>query len=203
MKWLKRTSIIIGALIIIGIIANVVTGNILNDRVTIAHESGSQKGYAQGYVVGYQEGTTVGYQEGSEAGYQEGSTIGYEKGQQEGYNSGYKAGFEEEIGTDYLVRNLTYSEVQEILAQDKTHSAWEINNNAEARGIRAAYVIVHIADGGAYSTVGFETVDKGPIFIEPSLHKEVKLEIGKRYFDLNGYSPPDYDDTITKITIVW
>jgi len=189
MKRLKIISIVIGGLIAISIIASVVITNALNNRITAAHERGSQEGYAQGYVVGYQEGTAV----------------GYEKGKEEGYNSGYKAGFQEGVGTGYLVRNPTYNEVQEILAQEKTTSAWEINNNAEAKGIRAAFVFVYIATGGAYRIVGFETVDKGLIFIDqwPTGPKEVKLEIGKRYSALIGYMPPDYDDTITKITIIW
>jgi len=206
-KWLKRISIVIGVLIAISITANVVMSNILNDRVIAAHESGSQEGYAQGYVVGNQEGTTVGYQEGGRAGYQAGSTTGYEKGGEEGYNSGYKAGFEEGVGAGYIVRNPTYNEVQEILTDGEATSAWELNNHAEAKGFRAAYVqyktIYSATKGEVYELVAFETIDKGLIFVEPSSHKEVKLEVGKHYSGLNELSPPDYDDTITKIRIIW
>jgi len=207
MKWLKRISIVVGALIVISIIASIVTTNILNNRITVAHESGNQEGYAQGYVVGHQEGSTVGYQEGNKAGYQAGSKVSYQEGEEEGYNSGYKIGFDDGIGTGYIVRNPTYKEVQEILAEDATHSAWKINNNAEAEGIRAAYVEYEtphiIAEGRVYLLVAFDTVDKGLIFVKPSSHKEVKVEIGKRYSELNRLSLPDYDDTITKITIIW
>jgi len=195
MKWLKRISIIVAALIVISIVGSIVTTNILNNKVTTAQESGSQEGQAQGYVAGYQQGAAVGYQEGSKA--------GYPKGKEEGYNSGYTTGFGEGIGTGYLVRNPTYDEVQEILAEDVTWDTLEIINNAEAQGIRAAFVYIDLASGDVYWGIAFETVDKGLIFIEPSSHKEVKIETGKRYSELNGLSPPDYDDTITKITIIW
>jgi len=207
MKWLARIGIALGALIVINISVNVVITYILTNKVTTAYESGIQEGRAQGYVVGYQEGITVGYQKGSKTGYQAGSMVNNEKGREEGYSSGYKAGFEEAIGTGYLVRNPTYDEVQEFLADEETTSAWEINNNAEARGTRAAHVTyetVYIAaKGKSYELVAFVTIDKGLIFVEPSSHKEVKLKIGKRYSELNGYSLPDYDDTITKIRVIW
>jgi len=206
MKRLKIISIVIGGLIVIGFIASVVMTNALNNRITAAQESGRQEGSAQGYVVGYQDGTIVGYQEGSEVGYQEGSTAGYEKGREEGYNYGYEAGFDQGVGTGYPLRNPTYSEMQQILAQEETTSAGEINNDAEAKGIRAAYVCVKIAAGREYTILGFETVDKGLILIDPQWPtgpKEVRLEIGKRYSQLVGYLTPAYDDTITEIIIIW
>jgi len=207
MKWLARIGIALGVLIVINISVNVVITYILTNKVITAYESGIQEGRAQGYVVGYQEGITVGYQKGSKTGYQAGSMVNNEKGREEGYSSGYKAGFEEAIGTGYLVRNPTYDEVQEFLADEETTSAWEINNNAEAQSIRAAHVAYETAytatKGKHYELVAFATIDRGLIFVEPPSHKEVKLKIGKRYSELNGYSLPDYDDTITKIRIIW
>ena len=79
----------------------------------------------------------------------------------------------------------------------------EVNNFTEANGIRTAYVRVGIAAGGSYRIVAFETVDRGFIFIRPRSHEEIKVEVGKSYSELNGFSPPAYDDTITKITIAW
>jgi len=79
----------------------------------------------------------------------------------------------------------------------------EVNNFTEANGIRTAYVRVGIAAGGNYRIVAFETVDKGFIFIRPRSHEEIKVEVDKSYSALNGFPTPDYDDTITKITIVW
>ncbi len=202
MKWLGRIGIALGALIVINITVNVIITYILTNKVTAAYESGIQEGYAQGYVVGYQEGATVGYQKGSKAGYQAGSEEDYSNGYSE-----YKADFEEAVGTGYLVRNPTYNEMQEFLANEEMTSVWKINNNAEAHGIRAAYVAyetVYIATKGKhYELVAFMTVDEGLIFVEPSSHKEIKLKVGKRYSELNGHPLPDYDDTITKIRTIW
>lgn len=199
MKWLKILGIVIVVLIIILISVTIVVENKITDASERGYSEGQTKGYEVGYEVGREEGQVQGY----EIGYQEGSQAGYQEGKEKGYDSGYKTGFDKRIGTDYLVRNPTYSEVQEILAKDKTYSAEEININAEAKGIRAAYVWVGIAATGSYRIVAFETIDKGLIFIDPQLHKEVKVEIGKRYSELIGLSLPDWDDTITKITIIW
>ena len=135
------------------------------------------------------------------------------------------------MGASYLVRNSTYDEVQQILAEGGTGSVWQINNYFEDRGIRAGYVRVRLAAwyppyyrigskagaGGTVFTppltradwtpyrywVAFETVDRGLIFIQPWSGREVKLETGQRYSELTGFPPPHYDDTIVEIIIVW
>ena len=178
MKWLERIGIALGALIVINITVNVVITYILTNKVTTAYESVIQEGYAQGYVVGYQEGATVGYQKESEAGYQMGSEENYSNGYSE-----YKAASEETVDTGYLIRNPTYNELQEFLANEERTSVWGINNNAEAYGIRAAYIAyetVYIAAKGKhYELVAFTTVDEGLIFIEPQ--PEMELVIGRPY----------------------
>lgn len=230
MKWVKGTSIALAGFIIIVTGAYILLSQNLDNRVADAHGRGSEEGHARGYTVGYQEGGSAGYRDGNMVGYQEGSTVGYEEGRKEGYNTGYTTGFEEGIGTDYLVFNPTYDEMQEILAESETGSARGINDNADSKGIRAAYVRIRIAtwypphriaskSGGEglvlaqpftradwspyYYWVAFETVDKGLIFIQPWSGKEVELEVGKRYSELNGFYSPDYDDTIVEIIIVW
>jgi len=165
---------ILGIVIGVLIIILISVTIVAENKITDAGERGFSEGYAQGYVAGY--------------------------------------GFEEEISADYLVRNPTYDQVQEILAEDETHCAYEINNYAETKGIRAALVTVstvQIRDiklmrPWSVILVAFETVDKGLIFIEPGSHKEVKVEIGKRFSELNRwFRLLPGDDTITKITIVW
>ena len=99
--------------------------------------------------------------------------------------------------------NPTYDEVKQFLAEEKATSAWEVNNNAEANGIRAAFVYIDLASGWGYWKVAFETIDNGLIFIDPVSHKEINVEIGKRYCEINGFFPPACDDTITKVTIAW
>lgn len=194
MKGLIRTSLIIAVLIVLGGGTSAVIAINLVNRLATAHESGFEEGYAQGYEEGFQEGSRVGYQEGSKIGY------AWAKGKD--YDSGREAGF-------YFVYNPTYDELQQILAESEASSAWEIHDYAEANGIRVAYVRAQIARQAAkgrvwvYQLVAFETVDKGFVVIEPWSYREVKVEIGQRYSELNGRPPRAYHDTITKITIIW
>ncbi len=193
MKGLITTSLILAALIVAGIITSIIIPNNLSNRVAATHEPGFEEGRTQGYETGFREG--------SKAGFQKGSKIGYAMSQDKDI-SDFREGF-------YFTYNPTYDEVQAILAESKKTSAMEINYFAEANGIRTAYVRCQIARKTAermvyvYHLVAFETVDKGLIIIEPRSHKEVKVEVGKSYSELNGFPTPPYDDTITKIAIVW
>jgi len=193
MKGLIKTSIIVAVLIVVGIITSIIITSNLSNRVAATHEHGFEEGHTQGYEAGFREG--------GRAGYQEGSKIGYEMSQDKDI-SDLGEGF-------YFTYNPTYDEVQAILAESKKTTATEINYYAEANGIRTAYVRCQIARKAAegmvcvYHLVAFETVDRGFIIIEPRLYKEVKVEVGKRYSELNGFPTPPYDDTITKITIIW
>ncbi len=196
MKGLIKTSIIIAALIGVGIVTSILITNNLSNRLAAAYEHGFEEGRAQGYEVGFREG--------SKAGYQEGSKIGYERAKEgyDSYNSDEETGF-------YFTYNPTYDELREVLAESKETSATEISNFAEANGIRTAYVRCQIARKATertvyiYHLVAFDTVDNGLIIIRPRSHEEVKVEVGKSYSELNGFPTPPYDDTITKITIVW
>ena len=196
MKGLIKTSIIIAALIGVGIVTSIIITSNLSNRLAAAYEHGFEEGRAQGYEVGFREGSKAGYQEGSKIGYER-SREGYDS-----YNSDYGTGF-------YFTYNPTYDEVREILAESKKTSAMAINYYAEANSIRTAYVRCQIARKTTermvhiYHLVAFETVDNGFIIIRPRSHEEVKVEVGKSYSELNGFPTPPYDDTITKITIVW
>ncbi len=194
MKGLFITISIIAALIVVGVgISALITIDLMGD-VVAAHERGLEEGQVQGYEEGFQEGSRVGYQEGSK--------IGYEKGNKGDDGSSGGTGF-------YFLYNPTYDEMREILADGEKGSARELHDYAGGNGIRAAYVRCQIAYEAAkgmvhlYQLVAFETVDKGLTIIEPRSHREVKIELGKRYSELNGFPTRAYDDTITKITIVW
>jgi len=196
MKGLIETSLIIAALIGVGVVTSIIITSNLSNRVAAARERGFEEGRTQGYGAGFYEG--------SKAGYQEGSKVGYERGR-EGYDS-YSS--DEETGF-YFTYNPTYNEVQAILTESNRTSAMEINYYAEANGIRTAYVRCQIARKTTermihiYHLVAFDTVDRGFIIIRPRSHEEIKVEVGKSYSELNGFPTPPYDDTITKITIVW
>ena len=194
MKGLVQPTIIIAALIAAGFITSIIVTSNLNNRLAAAHERGFEEGLTRGYQLGFQKG--------SEAGYQEGSQVGYQKANWIDYHSRDGAGF-------YFVYNPTYNELLEILATVKQGTAQEVHDYTTANGLRVAYVrcqIAREADEGMvyiYQLVAFETVDKGLTIIEPWSHREVKLEVGKSYSELNGLPTRPYDDTITKVTIVW
>jgi len=194
MKGLIQAFSIIAVLIIAGVVTGIVITTNLDNRLAAAHQRGFEEGHSQGYLLGFQEGSEVGYQEGSQ--------IGYQKSNRRDYDSSYRTGF-------YFIYNPTYDELQEILADAKTGSAQEMHDYATANGLRVAYVRCQIARKAAegmvyiYQLVAFETVDKGLTIIEPWSHREVEVEAGKRYSELNGLPTRPYDDTITKMTIVW
>lgn len=112
-------------------------------------------------------------------------------------------------------RDPTYGEVIQFLKEDLTnyekynidayncrdYSA-DVIRNAEARGIRAAYVSIRLRQG-SHAVVGFDTVDKGLLFFEPQTDKEVVLPVGESYLGANAYKPkPGQDDTITRVTVI-
>ena len=171
----------------------------------IGYGEGKEDGYNQGYAEGNKEGDEIGYAAGEEEGGNTGDREGYTAGKEEGYTNGYITGLEKVIGTDYLVRNPTYSEVLKILDQLKATSALQINNDCESEGIRTGYVRANIAEGSGrgVDSVAFETVDRGLIIIWPPTLEEWEPQVGKRVSWFLGTSSPDYDDTIVRITITW
>ena len=51
--------------------------------------------------------------------------------------------------------------------------------------------------------LAFETTDKGLIYIEPQDDREVKVEVGVKYWEDNGYGKTDWDDTIKEVVVSW
>lgn|GEM_PF-602776 len=115
-----------------------------------------------------------------------------------------------------LYRDPTYRELMKFLKEDTTdekeyiegkytceHFAADLNNNAERRGIRCAFVILHFKSGHAHVIVAFKTIDKGIVYVEPQTDDLVKVGIGVRYFRDNGFEYPGFDDTIVEIVVVW
>jgi hypothetical protein len=190
------TTVILAAVVVICFTSSIIVSNILDNRKVTAHEQGFWEGSIQGYEVGFKEGSKAGYQEGSKA--------GYEKAEEENPNSDsdYGVGF-------HFTYNPTYNEVREILAESIETTAMEVNNYAETNGLRTAYVRCQIAREAPersvfiYNVVAFVTADNEFIFIRPRTYEKIRVEVGKSYSELNGFPKPDYDDTITKITIFW
>lgn len=112
------------------------------------------------------------------------------------------------------LRNPTYDELVKFLAKNQvSHRAWipgkyvcvdfaaDINNDAEDAGFRSAYVWIiegYGSNGSKWGHLlnGFQTVDKGLIFIEPQTDAYVDVKIGGRYY-------PYIQDTIKEIIIIW
>jgi len=176
-------------------------GGIYSDKIEAAYEDNYNNGYAQTYDVGYQEAY-------SEA---------YDKGYDKGYEIGVGTGSKEEVATRVELHNPTHKEMREFLAGDETDSnpyvvgeyncsdfATQLNNNAEANGIRAAYVRIRSKKWG-HSLVAFETVDRGLIFIEPQSDREAKLVTGESFpwYSVGAISPLGYFDLIVEIQIIW
>ena len=176
-------------------------GGIYSDKIEAAYEDRYDNGYTQTYDVGYQEA------------YSEAHDKGYDKG----YEIGLGTGSTEGVATRVELYNPTYKEMREFLASDETDSrsfvtgefvcsdfAAQLNNNAEANGIRAAYVRIRSKEWG-HAVVAFETVDRGLIFIEPQSDREVELVIGESFpwYLVGAISPIGYHDPVVEIQIIW
>jgi hypothetical protein len=140
--------------------------------------------------------------EGSIAGYQDGSKLGYQTSNRRINDSG-------DMQNIFFIYNPTYAEVQKILSDDKLASMQAVMDYTVFNAIRAAFVRCQTVPNEPkgktylYELVGFETVDRGFVIIDPEIHKEVTVEKGVSYSELNGLPVSAYDDTIDKITIVW
>ncbi|UCH43432.1 MAG: hypothetical protein JSW16_02510 [Dehalococcoidales bacterium] len=185
---------IVIVLIGFGFLASINIYRDLNNQMAISYAEGLEEGRAQGYLAGKQDGSRTGYQEGSRIGYQEGQDgdtgIIYEEG-------------------EYFIHNPFYDELPGIWERAEATTAKGIHEYAEANGIRVAYVRCQIArkahEGMVYiiQLVAFETVDNGLVIIEPRSGKEVKVAVGESYSGLNNFPARPYDDTVTKISVVW
>ena len=171
---------------------------------------------ALSYIYGKGKGYHAGYEVGQETSYSQ----GYSQGKDEGYRIGYKAGSESNLGDStsigYDLINPSYQEMKAFLAQDITNSktyikdkyvcsdfSAEVNNNAEAQGIRCAIVDMFYPEGYGHTIVAFETTDRGLIFVEPQYDDEVVLIVGKSYSQVNNYIRPPHDDTVRRFLIMW
>jgi len=127
-------------------------------------------------------------------------------------------------GNKYQLHDPTYREVANFIASDTTNEipydnetfdcedySQLINNNAESRGMRCAYVVLYFYDTNAgHAIIGFDTVDRGMVYVEPQSDERVEnLEVGNDYWTdcivpKDGYYYEDApNDTIKEILIFW
>ena len=91
------------------------------------------------------------------------------------------------------IKNPTFQEVRDFVLKDPTsrngfvfnqyecrHFATEVNNNAEAAGLRCAIVLL-CYKRGQHSVIAFDTTDRGLIYIEPQTDAAIQPEIDGKY----------------------
>lgn len=127
-------------------------------------------------------------------------------------------------GDKYQLHDPTYYEVSRFIASDTTDEipynnetfdcedfCHQINNNAENRGIRCAYVVLYFYDTNTgHAIIGFNTIDREMVYVEPQSDEWVEnLEVGNDYWTdcvvpKGGYYYEDApNDTIKEILIFW
>jgi multidrug efflux pump subunit AcrA (membrane-fusion protein) len=125
-------------------------------------------------------------------------------------------------GYGYILKDPTYQSLVSFLARDKTsEKTYDVNNyncvnfsadvkvNAAKEYIRSAYVAVDFPGSTGHSLLAFDTTDRGIIYIEPQSDEEVRLEVGKPFYECiipragYYYKQPADDDTIERFVVVW
>lgn len=90
-------------------------------------------------------------------------------------------------------KNPTFKAVRDFILKDTTnrntfiagkyecrHFATDVNNNAEAAGIKAAFVLLCYTNG-QHAVIGFKTTDRGMIYIEPQTDAAIQPVVGGYY----------------------
>ncbi len=217
MKWIKRVFISMGILVLVGAGSFV----LYNVAYAIGDAAGYDNGYSAGQKIGYSSGEQDGYDEGYVSGKQEGYDEGYDLGKADGYEDGYAEGIEAGAGHGYTLRDPTYKETVAFLRGDRTdknkyvedsyvcsHFARDVCNNAEAEGLRCAFVSLIYPEGG-HALIAFDTIDKGLVYFDAITDERVKPVVGKRYYKCIEpragyyYVKPPFDDTIMDILVIW
>jgi len=92
-----------------------------------------------------------------------------------------------------VLKNPTFEELRDFILSDPTsrnqfvlnkyecrHFATEVGNNAEAEGLRSAFVLLCF-ERGQHAVVAFDTTDMGLVYIEPQTDARIHPEVGGRY----------------------
>jgi len=92
-----------------------------------------------------------------------------------------------------VLKNPTFQELKDFILKDPTsrnefvlnqyecrHFATEVGNNAEAEGLRCAFVLLCF-ERGQHGVVAFDTTDRGLVYIEPQTDARIHPEVGGKY----------------------
>lgn len=112
----------------------------------------------------------------------------------------------------------TYDEALSFIFNDRTnentynsityncvHFSTDVNNNAEKKGIRCAFVELILTNNYPHAIVAFNTTDKGLVFFEPQLDEKAEIEIGKDYWQdcLENSTSLVEGNLIVSYTLYW
>ena len=111
------------------------------------------------------------------------------------------------------LKDPTYEEAKEFIRKDTTNeimpgnldkATYTVIQNARKQGLNSYLTIAKLkgAQGTTWSFyfVGFNTVDRGWVYFVATSDFEAKLEVGKKYYQINNLLPrTDIDDTILSI----
>jgi len=91
------------------------------------------------------------------------------------------------------VKNPTFQELKDFILRDPAsrnqfvlnqyecrHFATEVDNNAEAAGLRCGFVLLCF-DRGQHAVVAFDTTDRGLVYIEPQTDAAIEPKVGGKY----------------------
>jgi len=108
-------------------------------------------------------------------------------------NQDISSGNSTSVNATEELRNPTFKEMKEFILKDTTshnqfisnkyecrHFATDVNNNADAAGLRCAFVLLCYANG-QHAVVAFETTDRGLIYIEPQTDAAIQPKVGGMY----------------------
>ena len=92
-----------------------------------------------------------------------------------------------------VLKNPTFRELRDFIIKDPTsrndfvlnqyecrHFATDVDNNAEADGLRCGFVLLCF-ERGQHAVVAFDTTDRGLVYIEPQTDCRIHPEVGGKY----------------------
>lgn len=144
-------------------------------------ESVYVEAWGAGYFQGYSEGNATGFQKG------------YNAGRADGYMEGYAKGLEDGAGRGVTLRDPSYNEVLDFVKRDETEQlryspegytfldlAARFKANAMAAGFRCSLSIM-VLDSGLGVVNGFNTTDRGMVYVEPWCDRTFTAKPGEYY----------------------
>lgn len=133
------------------------------------------------------------------------------------YGDGYQKGRE-----STLLKKPTYAEVKDLLAKDGstiwplfpgqcTILAMESRDYWMKKGLKVGVVSLYFYALQGHLAIVFDTSDQGEVYVDllPAeegngfIFKEIKVELGKSFSQLNGLANPGFDDRVFDTYSIW